>query len=368
MATRAPAQQRAGTGAIAGFVLRLARESIPLTQAAMAEALLRDLATIQGWESGRRPLGNVAAIALLELKRRLPALGADPAVVRLLDAAMDADRVISAALAPPQQPGHHPLADWVHTRDTAHMIAWAVNGTTPPPLRPRLTAPRRGPVAKAPLMSATDRTAFFAHLRDVTDGASRTGQEDALLYRQALYLTSYDLTAETTRWTAHTLHARRGALSTRGWTSRWAEARSTATALARLGDPQPLMDFIERGMVDDDTAEAANLNYWAYWLGALPDTQADDAFMRDRTLSGWDPVTLLRGLLQGFHQAPGFVDLYIHSLWALVTSHNWLPMAVPDLAARLGERTDEFMSAGGLSAQARRELDGVHYVLRENSK
>ncbi len=40
----------------------------------------------------------------------------------------------------------------------------------------------------------------------------------------------------------------------------------TATALARLGDPQPLLGFIDRALADDDTAEAANLNYWALWL------------------------------------------------------------------------------------------------------
>ncbi|WP_326697434.1 hypothetical protein OG909_08870 [Streptomyces sp. NBC_01754] len=46
------------------------------------------------------------------------------------------------------------------------------------------------------------------------------------------------------RLSAHALHARRDTLISRGWTPHWAEARSTATALVRQGDTQPLSDFI----------------------------------------------------------------------------------------------------------------------------
>lgn len=123
---------RPTTGTITGFVLRLARESVPLTQAGTAGALGVDLATVQGWESGRRPVANMRAVDLLGLRRRLAGLGADAAVVALLDAAMDADRIISATLTGTDGP--HPLAEWVHTRDAAHMLAWALTGTRPPSL------------------------------------------------------------------------------------------------------------------------------------------------------------------------------------------------------------------------------------------
>ncbi|SCF95456.1 helix-turn-helix domain-containing protein [Streptomyces sp. MnatMP-M17] len=349
---------------MSGFVLRLTRESSGRTQVVMAEALGVDVDTLQGWESGRRPLANMRAGALLELRRRLPVLGADRTLVRWLDAAMDADRIIAAGLANVDAP--HPLARWVHTRETAHVLAWAVNGTTPPALAGRLARPRRGPATVAPQLPAADRTVFFDHLRAVTEHAARQGEDGVLLHRQALYLASYDRGQDAAAWTAHTLHGRRDVLARRGWSPQWAAARSTATALARLGDPQPLLDFIDHALADDDTAEAANLNYWALWLGAMTMPQSDDRFMRDRDLSGWDALTLLRGLAQGLVDAPGFVDLYAHSLFSLLAVNPWLPQAAGPLAAPLRVRTEHLLDCADLSARSRRELGRVHYVLSEN--
>ncbi|MEU6403996.1 XRE family transcriptional regulator [Streptomyces sp. NPDC046985] len=363
------AQGRRGTGGtIAGFVLRLTRETIPATQSGFAEKLGVDLATVQGWESGRRPLAHMKAGALLNLRRQLPLLGADPGVLAFLDAAMDADRIIAAALHPPEAGHPHPLAEWVHTRDTAHMIAWALNGTTPPALAHRVRTPRRSTTPLAPLLPAQVRKDFFDHLRASAESADRTSDQGVLLHRQALYLSSYDRSPDATRWTAQALHSRRDVLAAHGWTPRWAGARSTAAALARLGDPEPLLTFIDRSMAEDDDAEAANLNYWAYWLGALPQAQASDHFMVDKTLSAFEPVALFRRLVQGIHQAPGYVDLYVHSLWALLAVCGWLPLAVPDAARSLGQEVDQLLSSDRISARAQRELSTMHYVLRQNCK
>jgi hypothetical protein len=83
-------------------------------------------------------------------------LGADVALVPWLDVALNADRIIAAGLDG-EVGGPHPLAGWVHTRDTAHVLAWALNGAVPPALAGRLPRPRRGPVAAAPQLAATDR-------------------------------------------------------------------------------------------------------------------------------------------------------------------------------------------------------------------
>ncbi|MGV2919357.1 helix-turn-helix domain-containing protein [Streptomyces alfalfae] len=356
--------RRTSAGVVTGFVLRLIRESVPTTQAALAEALGVDVDTLQGWESGRRPLANMRAGALLDLRRRLPALGAEAALVQWLDAAMDADRIIASGLD--DVGGPHPLAVWVHPRETAHMLAWALNGTVPPALAGRLPRPRRGPVAVAPQLASAERTAFFDHLRCTTERAAEQGGAGALLHRQALYLASYDRAPDAAAWTAHSLHRRRDVLARRGWSPHWPEARSTATALARLGDPQPLLDFIDRALADDDTAEAANLNYWALWLGALPVPQPDDAFMRDRELSAWDPVTLLRGLAHGLHVAPGYADLYVHSLWALLIAFPWLPQAGGQLTGPLRERAAQLLDGTTISARSRRELGYVQYVFDHN--
>ncbi|MFH9263989.1 hypothetical protein ACH4KN_06965 [Streptomyces sp. NPDC017546] len=164
---------------------------------------------------------------------------------------------------------------------------------------------------------------------------------------------------------AHALHGSRDLFSVRGWTPHWPTARSAAAASVRLGDQQPLRDFIERSLTGDDSAEIANLNYLAYWFGSIREAQTDDGFMRHGP-TNWEPIRLLRGLATGLHQAPAYLDLYVHSLWALLTSNRWLPLADPVLADGLAAHTARLLDHDGISLRARRELSAVVYVLREN--
>ncbi|OIV37386.1 transcriptional regulator [Mangrovactinospora gilvigrisea] len=358
----------AGTGAISGYVLRLIRESTGRSQTAFGDAIGGvDLSTVQGWESGRRPVANMKAGTLIDLRHRLPLLGADKRLIGLLDAAMDADRIVAGILAPPAEATSHPLAQWVHDRMTTHMIAWTLIGR-PPPIIAALPVPtRRGASPTAPTLSAPDRAAVFTNLRTAIESAPSTGA-GVLLRRQALYLTSYDRSPGASSWTAQALHSRRGTLGMRGWSPQWAEARSTATALARLGDHTPLIDFIDRAIADDDRGEAANLTYWAYWFGAVRQAQPDDGFMGDvGELSSWEPMALLHRLVRGLDEAPTYNNLYAHSIWSLMTLHPWLPDAAPQAASVLSVRVAGLLDGAEVSTRARRELSAVHRQIGERN-
>src|SRR4051794_10787881 len=85
-------------GLVSGFVLKLARESAGLTQDRLAEALAVGVPTIQGWESGRRPLSAVNAGELLALCARLTRLGAPASTARHMFEAIEADQVLSTGI------------------------------------------------------------------------------------------------------------------------------------------------------------------------------------------------------------------------------------------------------------------------------
>ncbi|MFI2736639.1 helix-turn-helix domain-containing protein [Streptomyces sp. NPDC018711] len=359
-------RSRADNGVISGFVLRMLRESIPLPQTALAEQLGIDLGTLQGWESGRRPLGNVRTMDLLQLRRTLTLLGAETALLGWLDAALDADRILTAVLRLPDHPGDHPLAGWVQSRETAHLVAWAVRGITPPALQARAARPRRGPAPAGPQLSAADRADFFTHLRQTAESADRAGERGLLLRRQSLYLASYDPAPDAEDWAEQALRTMRPALALRDYTPRWIEARTAATVAARQGDPALLHDFVD-ALAGDQHSELANLAYWAYWLGSMPSTQPDDGFLHRPDPTAWSPVHLFQQLAGSLHDAPGTVDLYVHSLHTLLHLHPWLPLADPAAAQHLRERAPELLDARVLSPVSRRDVESVHYLLQQTN-
>ncbi|MFE7583593.1 helix-turn-helix domain-containing protein [Streptomyces gardneri] len=359
-------RSRADIGVVSGFVLRMLRESIPLPQTVLAEHLGIDLGTVQGWESGRRPLGSVRTMDLLQLRRTLALLGAEGALQGWLDAAMDADRILTAVLRPPADPDDHPLAGWVQSRETANLVAWAVRGITPPALQARAARPRRGPTPTGPQLTATDRADFFTHLRRTAESANRAGERGLLLRRQSLYLASYDPAPDAEDWAEQALRTMRPALAMRDYTPRWIEARTAATVAARQGDPVPLYDFVD-SLTGDQHSELANLAYWGYWLGSMPPTQPDDGFLHRPDPTAWSPVHLFQQLVGSLHDAPGTVDLYVHSLHTLLHLHPWLPLADPAAARHLQERATELLEARILSPVSRRDIESVHYRLQKTN-
>ncbi|MFJ8436068.1 helix-turn-helix domain-containing protein [Kitasatospora sp. NPDC094019] len=355
-------------GTVTGFLFKVVREQIPCTQEELAERLSVDKSTVQGWESGRRPLSATKAGNLVVLRRKLLLLGAPSTLVSLLATAMEADLLLGDIIrtGPGGDPDQHPLASWVLTRDTTHLIGWAVSGVVPALVAAHSGAPaaRRGPVASAPLLDRNLRTAFFGSLRSTAEAVERAGDEAALLRRQLWYLSSYDRDWDAAEW-FHGMR-RRGTMTAvaTGWSPRWAEVRSVAAAMARQGDPGLMRDFIDRSLTDHDDAEAANLNYWAHWLGLDCRPQTSDAFMAERQRPAWGSSSLFRAFAERLDRAVEYTDLYVHSLWALTLSRRGLFDADPQVSRELAYTVTALLDGGSLSSESRRELESVHYGLR----
>ncbi|MGW2874025.1 helix-turn-helix domain-containing protein [Kitasatospora sp. NPDC001225] len=354
---------------VAGFLFKVIREQIPKTQDDLAIDLGVDKSTIQGWESGRRPLSSTRAGNLVVLRRKLILLGAPTRLVDLIGLAMDADFVLGEILRfrpTKAEVLEHPLAGWVLTRDTTHMIGWAISGVLPGVVAAELSIPaaRRGPVSAGALLGQDARSRFFDNLRHTADLVEVGGEETALLRRQVWYLSSYDRTRDVGEWFGGMQRRGRIPSAGSGWSPRWAEARSIAAALARQGDLELLRDFIARSITDKDDFETANLNYWAHWLGLDSRPQTSDDFMAEQERPAWDASSLLRQFAIRLDRAGEYTDLYVHSIWALMLTRRGLADADPHTARDLAARVCTLLDGDGLSRQSRRELESVHYGLR----
>lgn len=158
-------------GLVTGYVLKIIREGCGLTQSDFADRFGLDRTTIQGWESGRRPLPGRRVSDAVGLRYGLIRLGANARLLRALDTATEADYILGhLATSPPEAPDDlvtHPLGAWVYPRELCEMIAWALRGDEPEVMRlAALRAPaRRGPVPASPAMDLGDRRRAFVSTR-----------------------------------------------------------------------------------------------------------------------------------------------------------------------------------------------------------
>lgn len=352
-------------GVVAGFVLKLARQSAGATQDQFAEAAGVDVTTVQGWESGRRPLAAMQTRDFLRLRTTLTRLGAPASIGRHLHEAIEADVVLAAAVdAGPAwlDPAQHPLADNVHRRSLTNLITWPITGILPEQLRPpAVPARRRGPTASQPVLYPDERARFFDHLLTLADRAS--GPDQALLRRQAVYLLSFDQRPASVDWLrAEWARASRQSIQTDN-VNRLLETRSASVALAGRGDGDVLRDFTA-AMTTSSTPEIANLNYWAYWIGELREDHVDDTFMLHAGPRSWGGVHLLEHLTRRVAPSSPHLPLNLHTLFTLIASRPSLLTDWPHLRPPLADAVEVGLSTDELTRAERDQFAGLHYALR----
>lgn len=363
---RGPGRSAPHRGEVTGYLFKLIRESIPLTQEQLAVDLNVDRVTVQSWESGRRPFTAVPLGQSIAVRRRLGRLGANTTLLAALDDAAEADLILAAVLD--EQVGRchlaeHPLGWSVLTHRLTDLILWAVLGQTPTFARELPAAhPRRGPVASGPTLPVDEHRAFFAHLHVLADRAAAGRYRNVLLHRQACFLAGMDPTKAAASWLTQTTARAHRTTTFRTWSPLWPDARSVVTSLANQGDPEPLRDFIARAH-PDDACERAALNYSAYWVGEIPYRHRDDSFMPE-ALADWHGSILLRHLVHRLEPGHPFVDLNIHNVWALLAARRGLALDNPAATRVLLDRSVPLLDSDRISAQSRQELTSIVYSLR----
>lgn len=335
------------SGRVAGAVLAAIRGNVGLTQQGLAEAMQVSLATVQGWESGRRPLINLTMVRLSKLRRVMQLATVDSTHLAVLNEALHADNILAEIDL--TSPTEHPLALTVPNRMLTELLAWPMTG------RP----PRHLASTRARLDVSPDERDYIATaLRTVADTADRD-MSGAMLRRQAQYLvTEHRQSADWIR--ENRAVDARASRDLREWSPEWAVARSRAISDASNGNPEPLHRFIEQGL-STDTAITANLAYWAYWVGEVPHPWSSDADMLTDT-QPWSGELLLGSLLDGLERAP-YRDLCADALHALMRYRRGL--RTPANRQRVREALDRATAVNEFTRNSTRKLDQLSYALEE---
>jgi hypothetical protein len=300
----------------------------------------------------------------LRIRTALTRRGAPASIGKHLHQAIEADLVLATAVdAGTRWVDHdqHPLAASVHRRSLTNLITWPIAGALPAQLAGLASRTRRrGPVPSRPVLYADEQQRFFEHMLTVAEQGTRP--EHALLRRQAVYLLGFDARQHTTEWLRTEWRRATKRRPADGDIPSLLEARSASVALASVGHPDVLRDFVSA--LPSRRADVANLNYWAYWIGELSDDQADDGFMLAADPRSWGGVDLLRHLTHRLDPGSGHLPLNLHTLYTLVASRPSLLTDWPQVRPPLSESVDRVAASGSLTRSERDQLAGLHYALR----
>jgi transcriptional regulator with XRE-family HTH domain len=306
-------------------------------------------ATVKAWEQGRRKLGGVTGDAFQELKGELRIAGADPRLLRMLDSALIADRMLAGLDT--ADPERHPLAVMVPDRAVTELLAWPINGQVPRQLA--------GTPADLDIRPGEAR-AITGSLRAMAERAAGPGERASMVRRQAGYLLATAGDVDAVRWAAESRARDLRSADLGEWSPAWPVARTAAIAATAADDLDPLHSFIDRGLSSDQTV-GANLNYWSYWVGDLPYAWACDADMA--TDDQWEGGRLLNTLIAGVEHAP-YRDLCAHTLWALLLSRRWLADSGPERRRAIEAAVTRALDTQEFTESARQKLSEVHFLVR----
>ncbi|MFC6158910.1 helix-turn-helix domain-containing protein [Kribbella jiaozuonensis] len=346
-------------GVVSGYLFKLMRGAIGCTQVDLAERLGVDDNTIQGWESGRRPLSALRAVDVSRLGQRMMMLGAPAVATAMLPSAIEADGFLTTAIRAGSAEiplWENPLASSVHRRSFVSLVTWPFTGVVPSTVR-HLPVPRgRGPVADRPQLSKTMQRQFFDQM---LTSAEVAGNRETLLRRQATYMLAFDERKESAQWLTRE-HRRTAARSIdeRDLPS-GILSRTASLAIARQGDLDPVRHFIQ-GTLSDNDQTLASLTYWAYWLGEIPDTYADDGEMVQFGANTWSGRRLIEHLITHLHD-PRNAEMNIHSLLCLVMARKELLESDSDLRQRT-MLAIESADTAELGRHARTELANLRFA------
>jgi transcriptional regulator with XRE-family HTH domain len=346
-------------GVVSGYLFKLMRGSLGCTQVDLAERLGVDDNTIQGWESGRRPLSALRAADLTRLSQRLTVMGAPAVATSLLSSAVEADAFLTTAIRAGSSPlplWDNPLASSVHRRSFVGLVTWPFTGVIPSTVRHLPLPKARGPVADRPQLSRIMRQKFFDQM---LTSAEMAGNTTTLVKRQATYMLAFDDREESAHWLTRE-HRRTAArsINERDLPS-GILSRTASLAIARQGDLEPVRHFIQ-GTLANDNQTLASLTYWAYWLGEIPDTFANDGEMVELGARSWSGRRLIEHLITHLHD-PRNAEMNIHSLLCLVMARRELLESDSDLRQRTAAAI-EHADAGELGRHARQELANLRFA------